>query len=476
MRSLLPLCLLLVSCFGGGAADSADSAVEVDSDTPAPVSAWRRWPTDDPREVPTAPHVVLLIGCTWRADQLGPWGGRPDVAPTLSRLAAQGVVFERTIAQAPWTRPAAAAILTGRYPDDLGITEPSFGPNHRGLPASAHTLPERLHEAGWSTVAVVSNPNLSSLWGFDQGFDVYVEAFPEWTRTAGIETADEVRSRGPAVVKHALAEVAARPDRKRPVFLEVVLIDAHAPRRVSPEAQATFAEADLPDEVARYRAGLNQADLALKELVEGLPAAGIPLEETIFVLVGDHGEGLELPPSHGQAHGFTLYPSTTHVPWVISGAGIGRGRIGGLSTQLDLAPTVLGLLGLGKVGLVGEDLSVAVKAGQGSAVRDTAYTSTRLRWADRSAAITADMHCQIDHDDKATAQSISKGRGLEFSTGCCRILEDPACDRPEWDPGLLERLRGWRSDRQQAHTAAEAQTAEPNEVLRMQLRALGYAE
>ena len=196
MRSLLPLCLLLVSCFGGGAADSADSAVEVDSDTPAPVSAWRRWPTDDPREVPTAPHVVLLIGCTWRADQLGPWGGRPDVAPTLSRLAAQGVVFERTIAQAPWTRPAAAAILTGRYPDDLGITEPSFGPNHRGLPASAHTLPERLHEAGWSTVAVVSNPNLSSLWGFDQGFDVYVEAFPEWTRTAGIETADEVRLRG----------------------------------------------------------------------------------------------------------------------------------------------------------------------------------------------------------------------------------------------------------------------------------------
>ena len=59
---------------------------------------------------------------------------------------------------------------------------------------------------------------------------MYVEAFPEWTRTAGIETADEVRSRGPAVVKHALAEVAARPDRKRPVFLEVVLIDAHAPR------------------------------------------------------------------------------------------------------------------------------------------------------------------------------------------------------------------------------------------------------
>lgn len=478
MRLPLPISGLLLiagtttACFG---TSQTPSVPAVDSDAPTSViQAYRRWrePSADARPVPDAPNVVFVILCTWRADQLGPWGGPAETAPTLVRLASQGVVFDTAIGQAPWTRPASSALLTGRYPDDIGMTEPEKGQSRRALRPEVTLLSERLHDAGWSTVGVVANPNLNAIWGFDQGFDAYVEM------SDTLDDADAWRATsGTSVVQRALAEIAQRPDPRRPVFVKLVMTDAHAPVFPPKDEVARFAGPAVPDLLARYRAAMHRGDAALAELLSGLSTQGIDLDNTLVVLAADHGEGLSLPPSHGPHHGYLLYPSTVRVPVVISGPGVGVGRIGGLTTQLDLVPSLLSLLGQpASDDLDGEDLSAAIRAGEGEASREVAYTSTRFRWADRAAAYTDTLQCQTDNAAKETAQAISRGVVLAFDTGCCRWREDPGCERPEWDAELLGRVGAWRAERDRAAAKLSPLNAEPNAVVREQLRVLGYEE
>jgi tetratricopeptide (TPR) repeat protein len=69
------------------------------------------------------------------------------------------------------------------------------------------------------------------------------------------------------------------------------------------------------------------------------------LENTVFVVVGDHGEALG---DHGEeTHGNFVYESTLRVPFLVCGPGVRAAqRIAEQSGTVDLFPTVLGLLGL----------------------------------------------------------------------------------------------------------------------------------
>src|SRR6185369_8454714 len=60
---------------------------------------------------PARPNVVVLLVDTLRADGLGTYGASPSPSPALDRLAAEGLVFEQAIAQAPWTLPSVTSIL-----------------------------------------------------------------------------------------------------------------------------------------------------------------------------------------------------------------------------------------------------------------------------------------------------------------------------------------------------------------------------
>jgi arylsulfatase A-like enzyme len=58
---------------------------------------------------------------TLRADHLPCYGYRRPTAPNICALAADGILFENAISQAPWTLPSTAALLTSRHPAELGI-------------------------------------------------------------------------------------------------------------------------------------------------------------------------------------------------------------------------------------------------------------------------------------------------------------------------------------------------------------------
>jgi arylsulfatase A-like enzyme len=108
---------------------------------------------------------VLIVVDTLRADHLGLYGYPRNTSPRLDELARSSVVYDHAISQAPWTIPSVGALLTSRFPEQLGLR------TARALPGSALTMAEILRDAGYSTGGAVSHLYLSPTYNFHQGFD-----------------------------------------------------------------------------------------------------------------------------------------------------------------------------------------------------------------------------------------------------------------------------------------------------------------
>ncbi|MCZ6784827.1 MAG: sulfatase-like hydrolase/transferase, partial [Proteobacteria bacterium] len=117
------------------------------------------------------PDVLLVLVDTLRFDRVGAYGADRPTTPNLDALAKSGVRFERAYSPAPWTKPAAASILTGLYPSSHGATAVASR-----LSEEVTTLAEILEAEGYATYGVVSGSFLGSHHGFGQGFDHYDES------------------------------------------------------------------------------------------------------------------------------------------------------------------------------------------------------------------------------------------------------------------------------------------------------------
>jgi arylsulfatase A-like enzyme len=98
-------------------------------------------------------------------------------------------------------------------------------------------------------------------------------------------------------------------------------------------------------EIDRYRNALHEGDHALGELLDGLRARGLD-RSTLIVVLGDHGEAFGQHPGNS-GHTLAVYEENVHVPLVIAmpGAQSAEQRVRRVASLLDVAPTVLDLLG-----------------------------------------------------------------------------------------------------------------------------------
>ncbi|MCB9678345.1 MAG: sulfatase [Alphaproteobacteria bacterium] len=412
-----------------------------------------------------APHVVVVLGCTVRRDQVSPYGGHPEATPFLSELAARGTLFEDPIAAAPWTRAASAAILTGHHALELGMVEPGPDRNERRLPGSVETLAERFRAAGYTTVGASTNPNLNAAFGFAQGFDRYVQLRQLWRDNM-------VKLDGTDILSDLVAQIDTRPDPDRPLYLQVMLVDAHAPFDPPAEDLAPVREDGVPDEVNRYRGELRGLDRSIRALHDALVERGFTDDRTLFVFASDHGEGLLYPPHHGRSHGRYLYNSAVETAWIAAGPGVAVGhRVAGPASQVDIAPTLLGFLGLPGPDGEGLDLSAALRGGAETG-RDIAYTDTWFMTADRAGSYDRGLACMRSFSEEAVDDAPT-GR---FVSGCYDRVGDPhqlAPVEPTPDDRMVGLIR-WRSDT--SRRAPSGEVVEVGSELDEQLRALGYAQ
>lgn len=424
-----------------------------------------------PGQAVARPNVVLVIGCTLRRDQLSPYGGLSAASPFLQQLAQQGARFAHAVDAAPWTRAASTAIVTGHHPIEVGMIEPLPTPSRRRLSAEVTTLAERLSAAGYETIGLTANPNLNRVFGFAQGFDAYYEAQGLWG-----EQEDVLKIPATELAQRALELVDARQRRDDPLYLRMVTIDPHEPVEVPRRRSRAMAPDGVPPRVADYRVEVRRWDNGLRVLWEGLQRRGFSRDDTLLVVINDHGEGLSWPPEHGGGHGHHLLPSVLDMPWVVVGPGVAVDHlIDGIASQIDVHPTILGLVGIEGYTGPGHDLSGPIRGAAHTGL-DRAYADTWFGRMSRAAIYTEHRLCVHDFEDLAEQLGIER---ILPRTACFDRRIDPAGREPlaQPDEELIAELEAWRGQMWRAferwphHERLEAGVSE--DAL---LDALGYTE
>jgi arylsulfatase A-like enzyme len=144
----------------------------------------------------------------------------------------------------------------------------------------------------------------------------------------------------PATVERMLAWIDKLPTGQR-FFLHYLPIAGHHPY-ATPE-RGPFPESD---DAGQYLNALHYGDVALGKFLDALRHRGLDAN-TLFVIYGDHGEAFG---QHEGNYGHTLfiYEENIRVPLIVSmpGALNESKRSKRMASLIDLAPTVLDLLGL----------------------------------------------------------------------------------------------------------------------------------
>lgn len=318
-----------------------------------------------------APNVLVIVVDTLRADHLPAYGYEGGRTPNLDRFAQDAVRYEQAFANASWTRPSFASILTGRYASSHGVMgKPD------SLPDDAVTLPEALREGGYETAGFVTNFNVGPYFNFQQGFDEYAFLEPEFVLGADDSAAklllvqtmrqviERVRAARGAVepgtayqdaetVNRHLVSWLERGRRQRPFFLFVGYMDPHDPYFPHPYDGTGYARAAHqrpdPSEAPRlrelYDGEITYWDEHFGRLMDELRRRGL-YDDMMIVVTSDHGE--EFAEHGGFWHGTTLYDEQLHVPLFVK---YPRGERGGTSEarwvqSVDIMPSVLAAAGL----------------------------------------------------------------------------------------------------------------------------------
>lgn len=326
------------------------------------------------RELPAAPrgaqNVIVVVIDTLRADALGAYGYRRARTPNLDAFAREAVRYDRHFANASWTRPSFASIMTGRYPSNHGVMA-----LQAPLPDEVTTIAEAFAEGGYYTSGVVTNTNVSPVYNFQQGFDEFTYLEPTFVLGANdiqskllvVQLMRRVIQRfvpvapgsayqdAETVNRHVLAwlDRAKESTGENPFFLFVGYMDPHDPYFEHPYGRiaydkATHQEPEL-SEASRlrqlYDGEIAYFDEQFGRLVAELRRRGL-YEDTTIVVTADHGE--EFGDHGGFWHGVTLYDEQIRVPLFVKPAGgAGAGTVVRHYTQsVDLMPTLLAENGL----------------------------------------------------------------------------------------------------------------------------------
>ncbi len=315
------------------------------------------------------PNIVLVFADDLGVNDLGCYGRAEHRTPNLDRLASQGTRFSTAYTAQPICSPSRAALMTGKCPARLNLTNYLPGrpdaasqkvlqPRIEGyLPLEEVTIAELLRQAGYAT-------GLFGKWHLggprhspgQQGFDV-IESPPANTKP---------RANGEGVVEGgkgefaitAAAEKFMADNKDRPFFCYVPHNNPHIPLAASADLVEKNGAAFHPT----YAAMIETLDLAVGRLMAKIDELGLA-EKTIFIFTSDNG-GLHVlefpgtPATHNRPYragkGY-LYEGGLREPLLVRWPGVAvAGRVADTPVVLtDLVPTLLEAAGIDAAKTVG---------------------------------------------------------------------------------------------------------------------------
>ncbi len=338
----------------------------------------------------TRPPVVLISIDTLAARHMGVYGYRRANTPRLTEFAAtDAVLFERCVANAPWTLPSYLSALTGLYPGAHSVEDLRAGAgaldNFDFWQAAQNrwTLAEMMRARGYQTAACLDTLWLSPRFQIDQGFDLY-DLGPAYEPF-------HLPENGIRLIRDQFARYLNElPDERAPFFAFIHALDAHGPYFPEAPFLGTY-DADLPEDlrptlagaapqtfgaipdwmattmtpdaerpkfwdwhaprtlpletiIARYDESIQKTDWYIGELLDLLREAGV-YDDAVIVITGDHGESFD---HDAYSHG-VLWEDVLQIPFLIKLPNNAHGgkRIATSIQLVDMYPTLFELVGAG---------------------------------------------------------------------------------------------------------------------------------
>ncbi len=419
------------------------------------------------------PVIVVMLD-QLRSASVGSLGGALVPTPTLDALAAESASFASCYCPDPQCTPSRAAMLSGLYPTVTGVTHADVQ-----LPLLYPTYSEVFRAAGYRCGYV-------GKWHVDgpgdhvppgprrRGFDDYWAAFNKnghrYTESTYYrDTAQPLHPDPPDTYEpiYQTAQALEFVDQAagEPFLLVVSYQPPHPPAELTSNLgpwdgwiPASYMDAVDPDALelapnvppeweaaAReflhgYAAALWSMDDIVATLLDGLRARGV-LDDALLIVISDHGE---LAGAHGLFGKEHPYDEGMRVPWWVRWPGrVAPAVVDTPVAAVDLAPTLLGLLGLPALPRThGTDLS-GLLLGSAAPARPPAFVQARL---DEPASIAWEAIRQGDHLYSSTLD------------GSVVHLHDLAID--PWQLDDLAQLEGYEALRAELAAAlAAARTA-----------------
>lgn len=317
------------------------------------------------------PNIVLILVDDMGWTDLGCFGSRYYETPNIDRLCVSGMKFTQGYAACAVCSPTRAAIMTGRHPARLGITD-WIHPTHRlkeraleeGATPEGHeswperrlatpinklwldhdevTLAEALRGEGYATCHVGKwHLGYEPWWPDKQGFDEniggneyghppgYFDPYQNKNR-ASIANLPPRRP-GEYLTDREADEAASfiRRHKDRPFFLYMAHYAVHTPIQAKVELRDKYAAKPKTNQTSPTYAGMVESvDQAVGTILATLEEEGLT-ENTLIVFTSDNGGASHVTVDGGKAtdnsplrlgKGFP-YEGGIRVPWIISWPG-----------------------------------------------------------------------------------------------------------------------------------------------------------
>ncbi len=293
-------------------------------------------------------NVLLITVDTLRADHLSCYGYERSTSPTADLLAEGGILFEQAISQRSLTWPSLTSIMTSLYPHEHGVRK-----NGQRPVRPTQMLAEVMQDHGYRTGASLTSMRKAEHPGFREIFPFSgdnrdfeaTQAAIDWLRRIGDErfffwlhyNAPHTPYQPPSPFDKRFGEPYAGGVNGEIETLDQITLD-----KVNLPAE------DLKHLIALYDGEIAFVDDQISQVLGTLREKGLA-ERTLIVFTADHGEEL-FQRNHYFYHGNSIYDSVLHVPWIVKlpdpRIATGGRRVARVVELIDLAPTILDLLGL----------------------------------------------------------------------------------------------------------------------------------
>lgn len=353
-----------------------------------------------------APNIVIIFTDDQGYSDVGVYGAKGFTTPNLDQMAADGIRFTDFYVAQPVCSASRTALLTGCYPNRLGITG-ALGPNAtHGLHADETTLAELCRSKGYATAIYGKwhlgnrQPFLPTRHGFDHfyGIPYSNDMWPLHPDLVSLPDAAAKRKRGYpnlpifeddrivdsevthedqkqftiAFTQRAVAFIDANKDQR--FFLYLPHPMPHVPLHVSDRFKGKTAR-------GLYGDVISEIDWSVGRVLDALKRNGLE-EDTLIIFMSDNGPWLSYG-DHGGSTGplregkGTTFEGGVRVPCIMRW--VGKIPAGSVCREpmmtIDLLPTIARFIGadLPPLNIDGRDASALVLATPGARSPQQSY-------------------------------------------------------------------------------------------------------